>query len=86
MENSQQLSQRKLFKVGDTLIILNKKLREEAPEGRDRITIKSFNSNGWVSIQYEDGTYDYLTRSLLEDHWGPSKSYGSPLWKVMNGA
>jgi hypothetical protein len=86
MENSQQLSQRKPFKVGDTLIILNKKLREEAPEGRDTITIKSFNSNGWVAIQYQDGTNDYLTYSLLEDHWGPSKAYGSPLWEAMNGA
>ena len=72
------------FKVGDTLIILNKKLREEAPEGRDKITIKSFNSNGWVAIQYMDGTGDYLTYSLLEQHWGLSKAYGSPLWKALN--
>lgn len=72
-------------KVGMKLHIADKTLKDQAPEGRDSLTITTIRTDGWIGITYNDGQDDYLTYTLLMQHWSPSKAYGTPLWDVLNG-
>jgi len=72
------------FKELDTLVILDRYLRETAPVGRNRLQIKAIRRDGWVDIKYEDGTRDSLTYGLLETHWGYSPGQNTKLWKLLN--
>lgn len=71
--------------VGMKLYLADKTARDTAPEGRDSIVITTLRTDGWIGITYSDGRHDYLTYTLLMQHWCPSKAYGTPLWNVLNG-
>lgn len=72
------------LKIGDTIIIKDKKMRDLAPKDRESAVIIGFSSQGWVAIRYKDGFNDFLMASQIHNHWTNNLGVGTKLWDVLN--
>lgn len=73
------------FKPGQLLHLKLLSDRQKATKGRDKLTVKSSpGPQGWVKIQYIDGTDDFLTDDILRRFWSASLGAHTKLWGIMN--
>lgn len=72
------------WKRNDILYITDLEKRKLAPEGRSKLRVQFVRTDGWVDIEYEDGTCDSLMYSLLIDHWDVKPGTQTKLWKTIN--